>query len=242
MRPLSILTTALLLTAGLSAVATPATAPGPSALDAPCQDQDLFNQFPVRVTQHRDCTHDIALFEDIICVGGWGDSVSGNIGGNQVTAYYCDGDLGNRIRDLVAPPALAGPTSAPCNDAGVSGVPGVLTAHVSDSCHVTLTVNEGVNCLGGSSQRHDVKAGAATVVAFTCPPSSPPAVSSSTSASPDCPPINQKTPFGSVIVHEDCSAIVPTPGNSCPHFHVDTVFGPVVLRSDCSVGVPSPTG
>jgi hypothetical protein len=83
MRPLSILTTALLLTAGLSAVATPATAQDPF-----CEVRDASPE-PLQSIWSEDQRGCYTYAEPWQCVGGNGYPVEYRVGPVHAVIYVC---------------------------------------------------------------------------------------------------------------------------------------------------------
>jgi hypothetical protein len=173
---------------------------------AGCGEKALAPSNHVRIVQHADCSHDVFLFEGLVCVGDWGGAIETEVAGQHVTAYYCDGGLGDRIRDLIEPAATT--SAVPCRPSPDMGIPGTVTVRIDYYCNATVTVNEGVHCLGGSVIKKQQTVGPVTLVVYSCghpDPTFPPSIASQ--AAP-CPALQGSTAAVAFDIRSGCAADV----------------------------------
>lgn len=120
---------ALILASLLVLVAAPVDASEPNP---PCAEIDIVDTLAARVSLRRDCSLEVAVLEDVTCVGGWGDSVERNVDKHTVKAYYC---TGGQFPPIAFPAEFAGPTCKPI-DENI----GVGTVEVASSCHIQVDI------------------------------------------------------------------------------------------------------
>jgi hypothetical protein len=117
---------ALILASLLILVAAPVNAADETS---PCAEIDIVKNIASRVSLRRDCSLEVAILEDVICVGGWGDSIERNVDKHTVKVYYCTGGPS----PITWPPEMASQTCKPLAESIVVG-----TVTVANSCHVQV--------------------------------------------------------------------------------------------------------
>lgn len=210
-----------LIVAASLLLTTLAFAPEAAAESDDCQRKD-FTDGQLRVTKREDCTYEVAAFEDIICVGGWGGVVQRDVAGHTAKAYYCDGGLGDRVGDLFTMNTAA---AACAYEKSV----GIGTLYVEPDCSVRLDVKFYECIWGGHWDSYG--AGPVTVRVYQCDPYPP---TSASAAQVGCENMDGSSYLVSFDGSSDCHFRVHfvdgyrvCPDRSYERVHAETFFGSV---------------
>ncbi|MGB0651726.1 MAG: hypothetical protein ACPGQL_00865 [Thermoplasmatota archaeon] len=150
MRFPTLLVVASLLMTGLAFV------PGAAAESDECTKKDYLDG-QVRITRREDCSKEVVVFEDIICVGGWGGKVEREVDGDRVAVYYCDGGLTDRIELSMAT------TGCPRQNEQVA----FIKAEQHHNCRIDVYIHL-VECVWNGEYVPIVDADVVTVYEYQC--------------------------------------------------------------------------
>lgn len=131
------------------------TAPGAAASPGhECAEQDLHRNLALRVSLERDCSLEVAVGEDLVCVGGWGGVIERDVDEHELIIHYCTGGP--------LPPLALASNGTDCTKAAGTHYFGQSVLVISSDCHVQLDVKL-YDCVWNCSWQTIVDAGPLTV-------------------------------------------------------------------------------